>query len=195
MWEGRALSQLYWDLGEWLWPHSDLACAPVTFFEYTVRIGRLSLLRQQREQPTCMRFWLHSGLSHAYLLQFWFAIWDLRAAWRISFFMWMLSHAGLVVGTWLATMGHAPVCPRSSSGLPESPGHYLWICSPSHVVWCAVCLLLSRAGVQHGFLTWGSVSWLMPMPGPQLFYEGSATYPAFMLIPVGYQRGTLDMIP
>ena len=69
IWEGRPLSQLYWDPGEWRWPHSDPSCAPVSFFEYSVRISRLSLIRQQTEQSTRLRVWLHEGLSHAYLRQ------------------------------------------------------------------------------------------------------------------------------
>ena len=63
------------------------------------------------------------------------------------------------------------------------------------MVWRAVCLLLSRVGVQFGFVTWGSVSWLMHLSGPHLFFQGSESDPVFILTSSGYQRGTLSMIP
>ena len=67
IWEGRPISQLYWDPSEWQWPHADSTCDPVSFYEYSVRIGKILQLRQQHHQPTRMRSWLHHGLSHAYL--------------------------------------------------------------------------------------------------------------------------------
>lgn len=96
IWEGRPLSQLYWDPGEWQWPHSDPSCAPVSVFECSVKICRLSLIRQQTEQLTQLRVWLHEGLSHAYLRHFWTTLWDLHMARCISFFVWLTTHAGLV---------------------------------------------------------------------------------------------------
>lgn len=59
----------------------------------------------------------------------------------------------------------------------------------------AVCLLLSKVGVHDGFVTWGSVSWLLPLLGPHLFFEGEDEDPIFMLTASGYRKGTLSMIP
>ena len=58
-----------------------------------------------------------------------------------------------------------------------------------------LCLLLSRVGIHAGFVTWGSVSWLMRLPGPHLLFEGLDADPVLMLTASGYRRGSLDMIP
>lgn len=52
-----------------------------------IHIGRL------QEQ-----YWLHAGLSHAFLQGFWRFIWSARISRRIMYFMWMLVHGGLAVG-------------------------------------------------------------------------------------------------
>ena len=43
-------------------------------------------------------------------------------------------------------------------------------------------------------MTWGSVTWLQPYLGSHLFYEGSDAYLVFLLTPLGYKRGSLDML-
>ena len=195
IWEGRPLSELHFDPAEWQWPGATQGQGDVSFFEYTVRIGRIYLARHQRDTPTQMRSWLHAGLSHAYLRTFWRALWGLRIAFRILYFIWLVLHAGAPVGTWAANMGHDPVCTRCIQCVPESPVHCLWTCPASLAVWRAVTLLLSRAGLHCGFLTWGSVIWLMPSIGPHMFFQGEAFDPVFMLSPTGYHFGTLDMVP
>ena len=196
IWEGRPISQLYWDPGEWQWPHVDSSCAPVSFFQYSVRIGRISQLRQQYRQPTRLHTWLHQGLSHTYLQQFWSAVWALGISRRISYFIWMIAHGGLPVGTWAEVAGHdPPICVRCDQHVPECVSHCLWVCPISHAVWRAVCFLLTRVGVHAGFVTWGSVSWLMPLPGPDLFFVGVDEAPVFLLRASGYRRGSLDMVP
>ena len=55
--------------------------------------------------------------------------------------------------------------------------------------------LLSRTGLHTGFLSWGSVLWLLPCPGPHIFFEGEDTDPVLMLTATGYARGLLSMIP
>ena len=111
------------------------------------------------------------------------------------YFHWLLTHAGLPVGTWAALSGHDASCTGCSPSEPESISHTLWTCPTAHRVWCAVACLLTRAGVHDGFLTWGSVHWLLPDLGPHLFFEGLATDPVFMLTSTGYRRGDLSMIP
>ena len=58
-----------------------------------------------------------------------------------------------------------------------------------------MCLLLSRVGVHAGFVTWGSIFWLMPFSGLHLFFEGVDVDLEFMLTTSGYSRGSLHMIP
>ena len=84
IWEGRPLSQLAWDPGEWEWPAVEQGGRPASFFGYTVRIGRRSLLRRQLHRPTRLGAWLHAGLSHAFLAQYWTLLWSLRIARRIT---------------------------------------------------------------------------------------------------------------
>lgn len=195
IWEGRPLSQISWDPGEWYWPSLETGQGSLTFFEYSVKVGRRCLLRRETQRPTRLGLWLQSGLSHAFLRQYWALLWSLRIARRIVLFLWMVAHAGLAVGTWGAVMGHDPVCVRCPLRVPESPVHCLWSCQSAHHIWRAVALLLSRAGRRYGFLTWGSVVWLLPYVGPHLFFEGMQTDPCFMFTATGYMRGTLGMIP
>ena len=166
-----------------------------TFFAYSVRIGRHCLLRRSTHRPSRLGTWLHAGLSHAFLTQFWSSIWVWRIPRRITLFFWMAAHSGRAVGTWGALMGHDPICVRCDMHLQESQIHCLWSCPSSFSVWRAVALLLSRAGLQAGFLSWGSVLWLLPWPGPHIFFEGEDADPVLMLTATGYSRGSLSMIP
>ncbi|MCO5591619.1 hypothetical protein L7F22_045608 [Adiantum nelumboides] len=102
IWDGRPISQLYWDPGEWHWASDIQGHSPVSFFEYTVWIGRYLQVTHQHAFPTRQRSWLHAGLSHAYILQFWSALWTLRVARKITYFHWLLTHGGLPVGSWAA---------------------------------------------------------------------------------------------
>lgn len=194
IWEGRPLSQLSWDPGEWLWPAAHPSEPAVSFFDYSVPIGRSIFLRQEYMQPTRLRFWLHAGLSHAFTGRFWSYIWSARISRRISYFMWMIAHAGLAVGTWSAQMGHDASCIRCISHLPESQRHCLWACVQVQPIWRCISLLLSRVGVCQGFVTWGAVSWLLQFSGPHLFFEGEPSDPVFLLGIGTYYRGTLSMI-
>ena len=103
-------------------------------------------------------------------------------------------HAGLLVGTWAATVGHDPACVRCISQEPESPRHCFWACTSSHLVWRAVSLLLYRVGIQQGYVTWGAVSWLQHLPGPHLFFEGEEDDRVFMLFIGDYSCGSPDML-
>lgn len=93
------------------------------------------------------------------------------------YFMWILAHAGLAVGTWSAQMDHDPTCLRCDWHLQESPRHCLWTCSQAQPIWRSVCLLLSRIGTPDGFVTWGAISWLLQFPGSHLLFESEETDP------------------
>ena len=111
------------------------------------------LLRRQMYRPTRLGSWLHAGLSHAFLVQYWASLRGLRRARRITLFFWLLAHAGLAVGTWGALMGHDPLRVRC-----ESQTHCLWSYPTAIAIWRVVALLLSRAGMHTGFLSWGTAS-------------------------------------
>ena len=108
--------------------------------------------------------------------------------------MWMLAHAGLLVGEWVVRAGHDSICLRCPMRVTETLRHCLWICPQAHFVWRAVCCLLVRVSIHHGFVTWGSVTWFQHYMASHLFYEGFATDPVFLLTSLGYKRGTLDML-
>lgn len=129
------------------------------------------------------------------MAQFWSFIWAARVSRRIMYFMWMIAHAGLAVGTWAAQMGHDPTCLRCDLQLAESPRHCLWTCPSARLIWPSICLLLTRIGVQDGFVSWGAVSWLSQFASSHLFFEGEDSDPIFMLTGAGYYRGTLDLLP
>ena len=189
------MSQLDWDLGEWQWPAVEPGAGDVSFFSYTVRIGRHCLLRRAMHRPTRLGSWLHAGLSHAFLSQYWTSIWRWRIPRRITTCFWLAAHAGHTVGSWAATMGHDSSCLRCDRQLIETQAHCFYSCAVSFTVWRGVALLLSRAGLHAGFLTWGTVLWLLPWPGPHLFFEGEDTDPVLMLTATGYSRGSLGMVP
>ncbi|MCO5596294.1 hypothetical protein L7F22_050355 [Adiantum nelumboides] len=197
IWEGSPLSQIVWDLGEWFWPSQQRLGEEVSFFEYSVPMGRDIMRRFHPvpHYPRRLQHWLTQGLSHTFMRHFWTCTWTLTTSRRISFFMWMLAHGGLPFGTWPACMGHDPICVRCTLQHDESLRHCFWICPDSHFVWRAVCCLLIRVGVHQGFVTWGAVTWLQQLSGLHLLYECLSSDPVFLLTALGYRRGTLDMIP
>lgn len=52
LWEGRALSELDWDPGEWRWPEVVADQGPSPFFAYSAKLGRSILGRMQSRPPT-----------------------------------------------------------------------------------------------------------------------------------------------
>ena len=157
------------------------------FFEYTAWIGRRLMLRLQPvpHYPRRLLHLLDQRISHNVQGQFWSTIWSLRVSRRISYFMWMLAHAGLPVGEWAARAGHDPVCLRCPMRVTETLQHCLWICPQAHFVWRAVCCLLVCICIHQGFVTWGSVTWLQHYLASHSFYEGSNTDPVFLLTSLG----------
>lgn len=71
IWEGGLLSRLTWDPGKLSWPSLQENAPYLSFFEYTVLIGRHILLSQQCTLPKGLRAWLHARFTHAFLRRFW----------------------------------------------------------------------------------------------------------------------------
>ncbi|MCO5558805.1 hypothetical protein L7F22_012392 [Adiantum nelumboides] len=183
------LSQIVWDIEEWYWPSEQRLGESVSFFEYTARIGR-DIMRRYHPVPHFPRRLQHrlsQGLSHTFMSHFWTCIWTLPSSRRISFFMWMLAHGGLPVGTWSACMGHDSVCERCILQHEESLRHCFWICPESHFVWRAVCCLLIKVGVQQGFVTWGQSHGYSSYQCPESHFVWRAV--CCLLIKVGVQQG------
>lgn len=192
---GLALSSLSWDPAKWLWPTGRTAGEPVSFFEYSVRIGRHALLWQQHVIPMRMRVWLHAGISHAFLTQFWDHIWSSRISGSIMYFMWMIAHVGIAVGTLSVPFGHDPICERCEGTHDESPCHCLWNWSSAQRVWRAISLFLIRIRTPTGFISWGAVSWLLQFLASHPLFKKEVINPIYMLTNNSFFRGTLGMLP
>lgn len=57
LWEGHALVELDWDLGECRWPPLEAAQKSVPFFSYNVGIRHHALDKCQDRTPTRARSW------------------------------------------------------------------------------------------------------------------------------------------
>ena len=127
IWEGRPLSEVEWDPKEWHWPPLDISENPIPFFSYNARTGRQALGALQRRIPTQAQRWYAQGISLVFLRSFWKTLW---ASWRprkISYFLWMVAHKGLPVGSWLRQMGHEGQCQMCLQA-EETLKHCLWRC-------------------------------------------------------------------
>ena len=62
-------------------------------------------------------------------------------------------------------------------------------------VWRAIACLLSRCGLDCGYLSWGTVSFLHHLPGSHLLFHAEADAPILMLRPAGYAMATMEMLP
>lgn len=164
------------------------------FFEYTVQFGRIVQLGQRLIQLTRMHYWLHEGLSHAYLRQFWSALWGLCLCRQISYFMWMMCMLDSSLGLGLPQQGN-PLCVRCSLSMLESMHHCCGLAPP--LIWCGglfVCSFLEW-GFQQGYITWDAVCWLQTCNWPRVSSEGEEIDSVFMLSSSAYSLASLDMIP
>ena len=76
--------------------------------KYSAPIGRHILLQQQRMQPTMYRVWEHARLTARFLRIFWRDLWDSAISRRVSYFIWIVAHRGLTMGTWAAVLAMIP---------------------------------------------------------------------------------------
>ena len=71
IWEGRSLTEVDWDPGEWRWPPLDASEHPTPFFSYNVRTSRRALGIHHRRLPTQAHRWYAQGISLVFLRSFW----------------------------------------------------------------------------------------------------------------------------
>lgn len=106
LWEGQALAELDWDPGEWRWPEFVADQGPPPFFAYSAKLARRVFGRMQSRPPTQRPNWYAQGISRLFLQALWVS-WRPR---KISYFLWLLTHKRLPVGSWLST-GELHTCP------------------------------------------------------------------------------------
>ena len=121
-WEGRALSELDWDPGEWRWPEVVVDQGPSPFFAYSAKLGRSVLGKMQTRLPTQRPSWYAQGISKLFLQAFWKTLWESWRLWKISYFLWLLTHKGLPMGSWLRQIGQEGLCQMCHEA-EESPKH------------------------------------------------------------------------
>lgn len=67
LWEGKALTEVDWDPGEWQWPPIDPSQGRTPFFSYNARLGRLILGMMQSRSPTQQPKWHAQGISKMFV--------------------------------------------------------------------------------------------------------------------------------
>ena len=71
-WGSRPLAHLQWDPGEWQWrdPFAGVDRPPITFFQYTARLGRHILMAQRQGVLAAAEHWRRQGISCQFLTEF-----------------------------------------------------------------------------------------------------------------------------
>jgi hypothetical protein len=108
IWHGR-LQDLDWDLGEWTWKKTGNMQETI-FFGYNSKRGyRLGLIEQGK--PTTFELQLRNkGLGDTHRNDIYKKLWHPWLPRRVTTFMWFTLIGGLLLGTWLAQIGHIGSC-------------------------------------------------------------------------------------
>lgn len=100
---------------------------PVPFFAFSAKIGRRALRRLQERAPMRDQSWYARGIFLIFLYSFWQALWANWKPCRISFFLWLIAHGGLPVGSLLIQMDHNRDCQICLlRRMIETTKHCLW---------------------------------------------------------------------
>ena len=108
------------------------------------------------------------------------------------------AHIGLLVGTWVHHISHGPIWPHMYPLQLQFARIYKtmsWTCKLAYFVCQFIILLLFKAGLQDGMLTWGNNSWLIRKYGLHILFLGNHIKQVFLLTPSHYFQGYLDMLP
>lgn len=165
LWERRPLPQVDKDAREWTWPPVSAAQPPTPFFQYSVRLERRSLMSERHHSHSKSPHWAAEGISEPFIQSFWRRLWDSWRTRKITYFLWMIAHQGLPLGSWLAQMGMPEDCMRSDEPTHDSLRHCLWGCDFALLVWQGTCWILKRVMPDLGYISWGTFCWLLPGTG------------------------------
>ena len=151
------ISTLTWDPGDlywkvWVQDHIKY----VSFFQYSVKIGRNILDATSWKEPTANVFGRRNVLSPQNLKQFWKWLLGIKMNRKIVCFRWLSVHKAIPVnGWWKGNVGK--VCPYFTD-LVETSKHCLWNCSFVMDLWKQIIQLLTLV-YPRAVYTWGAVLW------------------------------------
>ena len=98
----------------------------------------------------------------------------------ISDFLWMVTHKGLPVGSWLQQMereGRCQICQENK----ETMKHCLWGCTHAQAMWKGAMGILAGTGPELGPITWGAFCCFSTEMGHHLAYEFSPQDHVFLI--------------
>ncbi len=157
VWEKRPLARLQWDPGGLSWQVPWAAEGNlVSFFNYSVKIGRNVLATSRQKLPTMARHWEEQHLSQQFLNRFWKSLWARKQERKITLLQWMTAHRVVPVGSWLRGPLRDIRC--ANCGAHETMKHCFWSCTAAQQVWGRVLRLLTHSHFQ-GLVSWGIIAW------------------------------------
>ena len=134
----------------------------------------------QSRPPTQRPSWYAQGISRLFLQAFWKTLWESWRPRKITYFLWLLAHKGLPVGSWLRQIGQEGLC-QICLEAEESPKHCLWSCTRAQEVWRWAFGILTQAAPELGLITWGAVCWCSTAPGYHQMFEADPQDPVFFI--------------
>lgn len=150
------------------------------FFLYGARIGRCAIGSPQSRRPSQAPRWHAQGVSLVFLRSFWKTLW---ASWHprwISYFLWMVVHKGLPVGSWLRQMGQEGCCQVCQES-EETSKHCLWGCTRAQEVWRGALGIVVRTTLKLGPITWGAFCWCSIAEGHHVAEESDPQDPVYLI--------------
>ena len=154
--DSKPLLELEWDPTEWWW--RDANGKMVSFFDYSVKLGREFQRRRSLVMPAAAKVWLNNNMPMHSILAFWKWLWALQIPRKIITFRWLCVHYALPVLEWMHREEGTKTC--SFCGLHlESMQHALWNCMVACSVWKRMLRLIDVA-YGPNVITWGNVFWM-----------------------------------
>ncbi|CAM6033220.1 unnamed protein product, partial [Sphagnum compactum] len=136
------IQNLPWDPGEWHWqPSPPLGDAP--FFGYSAKRG-YSSIRKSAHMSSMATFLKDLNLRNSTTTQLTARIWHSARPRKVGTLIWLILNNGLLVGTWLRTMGLPSLCKVCDANKEESPQHCLLECDMAQRAWDAYKRIWSK---------------------------------------------------
>ena len=135
------ISKLTWDPRELYWKvwFQD-QIKHVSFFHYSMKIGRKILGARSLREPIVNVFWRRNGISLQHLKSFWKWLWGIKMSRKIVCFRWWLVHRAIPVHVW--KKGNVDNMCTFCMDLIEIVKHCLWSCGFAMEIWKRIITLL-----------------------------------------------------
>jgi hypothetical protein len=177
------IQDLPWDPGEWHWQsHPPLGDAP--FFGYSAKRG-YNNIRKSKHTSSMTTFLKDLNLRNSSTAQLTAKIWHNARPRKVGTLIWLTLNKGLLIGTWLQTMGLPSLCKVYDANKEESSQHYLLECPMAKRAWDAFKRIWSEWHVPHDLeITWpfallgeATLEHEDDPPGLLAYHAGGFTYP------------------